>query len=200
MKNRTPQRHDPAKIKDALAQLEAGKSLTDVAREFGVSKSLVSYWRDNAAELVPEQGRQSGKGKQNVRSRKFVLQCWQSIGLAFKRLDAELKSDKPHGVRDLALAIAVLADKMTQASQKLETQAAPSAAAGWSMSEDTLLILRQHREAKLPVPPEKIVVVEASLAGSGLEPQKRPEGGAAIAAEIVADELGQVPRIAPGGN
>jgi hypothetical protein len=197
MKNRTPQRHDPAKIKDALAQLEAGKSLTDVAREFGVSKSLVCYWRDHAAELVPEQGRQSGKGKQNIRSRKFVLQCWQSIGLAFKRLDAELKSDKPHGVRDLALAIAVLADKMGQAAQKLETQATPSAAAAWSMSEDTLLILRQHRETKEP--PAKIIV-EASLAGSGLEPQKRTEGGAVIAAEIVADEPGQVLRGPVGGN
>ncbi|MEK6536044.1 MAG: hypothetical protein AABZ63_00980 [Actinomycetota bacterium] len=197
MKNRTPQRHDPAKIKDALAQLEAGKSLTDVAKEFGVSKSLVSYWRDNAAELVPEQGRQSGRGKQNVRSRKFVLQCWQSIGLAFKRLDAELKSDKPHGVRDLALAIAVLADKMGQASQKLETQATPSAAAAWSMSEDTLLILRQHRETKEP--PAKIIV-EASLAASGLEPQKRTECGAAIPAEIVADEPGQAQRGPVGGN
>lgn len=187
MKNRTPQRHDPAKIKDALAKLEAGQSLSDVAKEFGVSKSLVCYWRDHAAELVPEQGLQSGKGKQNVRSRKFVLQCWQSIGLAFKRLDAELKSDKPHGVRDLALAIAVLADKMGQASQKLETQAAPSAAAGWSMSEDTLLILRQHREEKPSDPPAKIIV-EASLAVSGLEPQKRPEGGAAISAEAIIVE------------
>lgn len=187
MKNRTPQRHDPAKIKDALAKLEAGQSLSDVAKEFGVSKSLVCYWRDHATELVPEQGMQSGKGKQNVRSRKFVLQCWQSIGLAFKRLDAELKSDKPHGVRDLALAIAVLADKMGQASQKLETQAAPSAAAGWSMSEDTLLILRQHREEKPSDPPAKIIV-EASLAVSGLEPQKRPEGGAVIPAEVVPNE------------
>ena len=197
MKNRTPQRHDPAKIKDALAQLEAGKSLTDVAKEFGVSKSLVSYWRDNAAELVPEQGRQSGKGRQNVRSRKFVLQCWQSIGLAFKRLDAELKSDKPHGVRDLALAIAVLADKMGQAAQKLETQATPSAAAAWSMSEDTLLILRQHREIKEP--PAKIIV-EASLAGSGLEPQKRTDGGAALAAEVVPVEPAQAQRGPVGGN
>jgi len=197
MKNKTPTRHSPEKIKDALAKLEAGQTLTVVAKEFGVSKSLVCYWRDHAAELVPEQGRQAGKSKQNVRSRKFVLQCWQSIGLAFKRLDAELKSDKPHGVRDLALAIAVLADKMGQASQKLETQAAPSAAAGWSMSEDTLLILRQHREAKGP--PAKIIV-EASLAASGLEPQKGPAGGAAIPAEVVADEPGQAQRGAAGGD
>ena len=199
MKNKTPARHSPEKIKDALAQLEAGKSLTAVAKELDVSKSLVSYWRDHAAELVPEQGRQSGKSKQNVRSRKFVLQCWQSIGLAFKRLDAELKSEKPHGVRDLALAIAVLADKMGQASQKLETQAAPSAAAGWSMSEDTLLILRQHREEKPPDPPAKMIV-EVSLAASGLEPQKRDAGGAAIPAEVVAAEPGQAQRGPVGGN
>lgn len=197
MKGKTPQRHDPEKIKSALAQLEAGKPLTDVAKEFGVSKSLVCYWRDHATELVPEQGRQAGKNKQNVRSKKFVLQCWQSIGLAFRRLDAELKSDKPHGVRDLALAIAVLADKMGQASQKLEAQAAPSAAAGWSMSEDTLLILRQHRETKDP--PGKIIV-EASLAGSGFEPQKRAAGGAAIPAEVVAAEPGQAQRGAAGGD
>lgn len=197
MKNKTPARHSPEKIKDALAQLEAGKALTDVAREFSVSKSLVCYWRDHATELPPENGRQSGKSKQNVRSRKFVLQCWQSIGLAFRRLDAELKSDKPHGVRDLALAIAVLADKMGQASQKLEAQAAPSAAAGWSMSEDTLLILRQHRETKEP--PAKIIV-EASLAGSGLEPQKGTTGGAAISAEVIADEPAQAQRGAAGGD
>lgn len=196
MKGKTPQRHDPEKIKSALAQLEAGKPLTDVAKEFSVSKSLVCYWRDHAEELVPEKGR-SAKSKQNVRSKKFVLQCWQSIGLAFRRLDVELKSDKPHGVRDLALAIAVLADKMGQASQKLETQAAPSAAAGWSMSEDTLLILRQHRETKEP--PAKIIV-EASLGGSGLEPQKRPVGGAATPAEVVTDEPGQAQRSAPGGD
>jgi len=199
MKRPKNARHSPEKIKDALAKLEGGQPLTDVAKELGVSKSLVSYWRDHAAELAPEQGWQAGKSKQNVRSRKFILQCWQSIGLAFKRLDAELKSEKPHGVRDLALAIAVLADKMSQASQKLETQAAPSAAAGWSMSADTLLILRQHREEKSPEPPAKIIV-GASLAGSGLEPQKRTDGGAAIPAEIVADEPGQAQRGAAGGD
>lgn len=191
-------RHSPEKIKAALAKLDAGKPLTDVAREVGVNKSVVCYWRDHAAQLVPEQGRRSGKNKQNARSRRFILQCWQSIGLAFRRLDAELKSDKPHGVRDLALAIAVLADKMGQASQKLETQAAPSAAAGWSMSEDTLLILRQHREAKAEPPANQIV--EVGLGGPSPEPQKRPVGVEAIPAEVVAIEPGQVPRGAPGGN
>lgn len=191
-------RHSPEKIKNALAKLEAGKSLTDVAREAGVNKSVVCYWRDHAAQLVAEPGRQAGKSKQNARSRRFILQCWQSIGLAFKKLDSELKTEKPHGIRDLALAIAVLADKMGQAAQKLEAQAAPSAAAGWSMSEDTLLILRQHREAKAAPPAEKIV--EASLAASGLEPQKRGGADAAIPAELAADQPKTAQRGGVGGN
>lgn len=198
MRNKTPIRHNPEKIKNALAELEAGKPLTEVAKRAGVNKSVVCYWRDHAAQLVPEQAR-SGKNKQNARSRKFVLQCWQSIGLAFKRLDAELRADKPHGIRDLALAIAVLADKMGQAAQKLEAQAAPSAAANWSMSEDTLLILRQHREAKTAEPPANQIIA-AGLGGPSPEPQKRPAGGEAIAAEVVPIEPGRAQRGAVGGD
>ena len=119
--------------------------------------------------------------------------------MAFKKLDSELKAEKPHGIRDLALAIAVLADKMGQAAQKLETQAVPSAAAGWSMSEDTLLILRQHREAKTAEPPVNQIIA-AGLGGPSPEPQKRPVGGEAIAAEVLPIEPDKAQRGAAGGN
>ncbi|MEK7288363.1 MAG: transposase [Elusimicrobiota bacterium] len=178
MKRKTPARHSPEKIKNALANLEAGKTLTEVARELGVSKSLICYWRDHATHLVPEEGQQSGRNKQDTRSRKFISRCWQSIGLAFKKLDVELNAEKPQGIRDLALAIAVLVDKLNQAAQNLKAQAAPGSISDWSMNEDTLLILRQHREAKTARPPEE-KIVEAGLEAPPLEPQKKADGGEA---------------------
>ncbi|MBI4369727.1 MAG: transposase [Elusimicrobia bacterium] len=197
MKRKSPTRHSPEKIKNALAKLEAGKPLTEIAKDLGVSKSLVSYWRDHATQIMPQEGQRSSRSKQDTRSRKFIAHCWQSIGLAFKKLDMELKADKPQGIRDLALAIAVLIDKLNQAAQNLKAQAAPGAASAWSMSEDTLLILRQHREANPGEPPEK-KIAEAGLEASDLEQQKRAKGGEANQSEIIPTEAKKAQPGAPG--
>lgn len=167
MKNKTPNKHDPEKIRKALALLESGKTLTDVARDFGISKSLLSYWRDHAGDMPAGQG----DDKRPERTRKFITRCWNSIALAFKRLDSELRKEKPLGVRDLALAIAILRDKLAQAEQTVRSQAAP-ASTEFTVSEDTWMILQRHREAKVSGPPAENST-KPGLGASGLEQQKR---------------------------
>jgi len=170
MKRQAQTRHKPEEIRKALAQLQSGRPLSEVAKAFGVSKSLIVYWRDHAAEPGAKTARPISSRKADERTRNFVARCWRTVTLAFKKLDAELMREKPVGIRDLALAIAVIRDKLTQAEQSLNAQVAPSQA-GWAVSEDTLLLLRTHREAKVSGPPANIPGA-ASLEPSGLEPQK----------------------------
>ena len=196
MRRKPPTKHSPDEVKQALAKLQTGEPLADVARHFGINKSLLVYWRDRAGQLDAKLPKGQAARRGSERTRKFIERCWSSIMLAFKKLDGELKKDKPQGIRDLALAIAVLRDKLAQAAQTLQAHAGP-VAAGFTVSEDTLTIIRKHREAQSVAPPaEKIA--EGSLGGPGLEPQKGDAGGAAIPAEIVPPEPGTAQPGAPG--
>lgn len=190
MRRKPPTKHSPEEVKQALARLQTGEALADVAKHFGVNKSLLVYWRDRAGQLDARQPRTQAAGKGNERTRKFIERCWGSITLAFKKLDGELKKEKPQGIRDLALAIAVLRDKLSQATQSLNAQSAP-AASGFTASEDTLMILRRHRETQVAAPHGKIVA-EPSLAGTSPEPQKDDTGATSIPAEVVLVEPEQV--------
>ena len=187
MKNKSPTRHKAEEIKKAVDRIQGGEPLSAVAKELGVSKSLASYWVEHADRLVPAAATSGlASPKTTLRTRKFIEQCATTIALAFERLKAELKKDAPKGVKDLGLLIAVLYDKQAQASQRLEGQA-PRAAQDWSASEDTLLILRRHRETGAEQPPAENIVA-ASVGPSGLERQKGAAGGAAIPAEAVLVE------------
>lgn len=187
MKRKTQARHKAEEIDKAVARVQAGEPLSNVAKELGVSKSLVSYWIEHADRLVPSKtAAVPASPKATLRTRKFIEQCATTIALAFERLKAELRKDAPKGVKDLGLMIAVLYDKQTQAAQRLEGQA-PRAVQDWSASEDTLLILRQHRETSVARPPAENIVA-ASLEPSGLEQQKGAAAGAAIPTEIVPVE------------
>jgi hypothetical protein len=198
MKQRTPTRHKPEEIKNALAQLGTGKPLSEVAKQIGVSKSLIVYWRDHAEPLDSKQSRVPALRKQNERTRKFIERCWTSITLAFRKLDDELKKEKPAGIRDLALAIAVLADKMSQASQNLHTQTAPSSSE-WAVTEDTLMIMRRHKEAKTAQPlAEKIT--EGNLEASILELQKRAEDAGREPRSSPDDSTQTTQPVKDGGN
>ncbi len=198
MKNKSPQRHSPEKIKGALAKLAAGKPLTDVAKELGISKGLLSYWKSHADQSLTSRMPTSLQSKTDKRSKAFIDHCWTSIGLTFHRLDGELKKEKPQGIRDLALTIAVLADKMSQAAQALKAQSAP-ASSGWSASEDTLMILRQHKEVK-SADPLKEKIVETNLGASGLEPQKREAAADPAGPKSIGNTTETAQRGAPGGN
>ncbi len=193
MKRRSPTRHKPELIKNALAQIEAGKSLTEVAGRLGISKGLLSYWKSHAG-----QGQSPATAKPDGRSKIFIDKCWRGITLAFKKLESELKEEKPQGIRDLALTIAVLADKMSQTSQKLQSQAAPPAS-GWAVSEDTWMLLRRHREAKVSDPPKENIV-ETGLGVSGLEQQKGEAGQADPHSSSSTIEAKTAQPDAPGGN
>lgn len=198
MKQRTPTRHKPEVIKHALAQLGTGKPLSEIAKQLGVSKSLLVYWRDHAELSDNKQSRMPSLRKQNERTRKFMDRSWTSITLAFKKLDEELKKEKPVGIRDLALAIAVLADKMAQARQNLQIQMTPSSPE-WSVTEDTLMIMRRHKEAKVAQPPaEKIE--KATLEAASLEPQKRAEDTGRETRSSSDDSIQTVQPIRDGGN
>ena len=170
MKRKAQVRHKAEEIKKAVARIQGGESLSLVAKDCGISKSLASYWVDHADRLVPVDSTVSASPKSVLRARRFIEQCATAIALAFERLKTELKKDSPKGVKDLGLLIAVLHDKQTQALQRLEVPA-QEGAQEWSASEDTLLILRQHRTGSIVTPPEKNIV-EASLEVSGLEQQK----------------------------
>lgn len=188
MKRKTQTRHKAEEIEKSVARVQGGESISAVAKSLGVSKSLVAYWIAHADRLIPSTGTSALTSPKNaLRTRKFIEQCLATIALAFQRLKIELKKDAPKGVKDLGLLIAVLYDKQTQAAQRLEGQA-PRAAQDWSASEDTLLILRQHRETGVARPPAENIVV-ASREPSGLEQQKGAAGGAVIPAEAVIVEL-----------
>ncbi len=198
MKNKSPQRHSPEKIKRALARLASGKPLTDVAKELGVSKGLLSYWKNHSAQSNPTQEPAKLRFKSDKRSLAFIEHCWKSIGLAFGRLDDELKKEKPQGIRDLALTIAVLTDKMSQVTQNLRSNATPRSV-GWTASEDTLMILRQHKEVK-STDPLKEKIVETNLSVPGLEPQKKEGVADPTSANPASNHPQIAQRGAPGGN
>ena len=198
MKNKSPQRHSPEKIKGALAKLASGKALTDVAKELGISKGLLSYWKSHADQPLASRTQTALQTKTDKRSKTFIDHCWKSIALAFHRLDGELKKEKPQGIRDLALTIAVLADKMSQAAQNLRAQSAPSVS-GWSVSEDTLMILQQHKEVK-STDPLKEKIIETNLSAPGLEPQKKEGVAGSIASIPIATAPQTAQPGAGGGN
>ena len=198
MKNKTPTRHKPEVIKNALAQLGSGKSLSEVAKQIGISKSLLVYWREHAEPADAKQSQVPALRKHNERTRKLMDRCWTSISLAFRKLDEELKKEKPVSIRDLALTIAVLADKMAQAKQNLQMQATP-ASPEWSVTEDTLMIMRRHKEGKSAQPPgEKIE--KANLEASGLELQKRAGETELGSQSSPNDSIKTVQPIGDGGN
>lgn len=198
MRRKPPTKHSADEVKQALARLQTGEALADVAKHFGVNKSLVVYWRDRAGQLEPGKARTPAARKGSERTRKFIERCWGSITLAFKKLDGELKREKPVGIRDLALAIAVLRDKLSQAEQNLHAKSAPSSS-GFTVSEDTWLILKKHRESLVAAPPAEIPV-GAGLAGPGPEPQRQRESAAAIPAEIVPPAPKTAQPGAPGAD
>jgi len=197
MKRKIQARHKAEEIKKAVARIQGGESLSVVAKDFGVSKSLASYWVDHADQHSAD-SHVASSPKTVLRARRFIEQCATSIALAFERLKTELKKDSPKGVKDLGLLIAVLHDKQTQAAQRLEGQA-PRNTQEWSASEDTLLILRQHRTGSVGIPPEKNIV-EASVEPSSLEQQKNALSSDAPAVTLPHEPSGtaQLPRL--GGN
>ena len=197
MKRKPQARHKAEDIKQAVARIQGGESLSVVARELGVSKSLASYWVDHA-DQHSEDSPVASSPKTVLRARRFIEQCTTIIALAFERLKTELKADSPRSVKDLGLLIAVLHDKQTQAAQRLEGQA-PRNTQEWSASEDTLLILRQHKTSSVVVPPANNIV-EASLEVSGLEQQKNAPSMDAPAAAL-SHESGEAPPLPrPEGN
>ncbi|HBW23298.1 MAG: hypothetical protein A2X28_06450 [Elusimicrobia bacterium GWA2_56_46] len=197
MKRKPQARHKTEDIQKAVARIQNGESLSVVAKDVGVSKSLASYWVEHADRLVPADS-VSSSPKSILRTRRFIEQCAVTIALAFERLKIELKKDSPKGVKDLGLLIAVLHDKQTQAAQRLEVPSSDDDQE-WSASEDTLLILRQHKSSKVSTPSEKNIV-EASVDVSALEQQKTaPPSDAPVAASPQkAGETSALPR--PGGN
>ncbi|MFA6253476.1 MAG: hypothetical protein WC687_04395 [Patescibacteria group bacterium] len=198
MKRKPQARHKTEDIQKAVARIQGGESLSVVAKDVGVSKSLASYWVDHADRMVPADSIVASSPKSVLRTRRFIEQCATAISLAFERLKTELKKDSPKGVKDLGLLIAVLHDKQTQALQRLDVPAAEGDQE-WFASEDTLLILRQHKSGKVSGPPEKNIV-EASVDVSALEQQKlAPPSDAPVAASPHnPGETSSLPR--PGGN
>lgn len=199
MKRKAQARHKAEVIEKAVARIQGGEPLSAVAKDLGVSKSLASYWVEHADRMIPAAAAGLALSpKSALRTRRFIERCAAAIELAFQRLKTELKSDAPKGVKDLGLLIAVLYDKQTQAAQRLETQA-PRAAQDWSASEDTLLILRRHREGSVASTPGEISV-EASLEASPLEPQKKAAANEPTEAKPPASEPQKDQRGAVGGN
>ena len=179
MKRRGPARYSNAEIDTALARVKGGETLSAVAKDLGTSKSTLKYWADRASSQpsrTPVTSQQAAK-----RMRKLADRAWLSITLAFRKLNAELAKEKPQGVRDLVLAIAVLADKMRTATDSLQSQA-QSSASGWEASDETLLILKRHRERQTSAPPVQ-TQAEVHLGGRDAELQK---DAAAQIPEIVA--------------
>jgi len=187
MKRKPQTRHKTEDIQKAVARIQGGESLSVVAKELGVSKSLASYWLDRADRYLPAEASAPVSGKQMMRTRRFVEQCAVAIALAFDRLKIELRKDAPKGVKDLGLLIAVLFDKQVQAAQKSEAPAQQDDQ-DWTDSEDTLLILRQHRSGKPGDTPEK-TTAKPGEGASGLEQQNRAALPGPDAARIARNDV-----------
>lgn len=54
MKRRGPSKHPLAKITAAIMKHQAGTSISQIAKEAGVNKSLVKYWLDHADRYIPD--------------------------------------------------------------------------------------------------------------------------------------------------
>src|SRR5258708_14325573 len=58
MKRKGPQKHSTETIQKAIAKYEGGARLSVIARELGLRKSTVKYWRDNATKFLREEAGQ----------------------------------------------------------------------------------------------------------------------------------------------
>lgn len=186
MSRRPPTKHSFEVIKTALRKVvRENKSITSVAKELNVAKSLMKYWLEHFMHLLEEKAPATGNPKANERTRAFMEKAWTSMNIAFEKLDKELKAESPRGVRDLVLAVSILFDKLTQASQQLNALA-PAQSKVLEVSEDTLMILKRHMERRT-IEPKTVEAepVETHLDAAHPEQQKKEP-------DVASDDSGTV--------
>ena len=81
---KTRRRYDREFKISVVAELESGKPLAQIAREYGIHPSLLSRWRDELAEN-PERAF-SGNGnicndEARIAELERLLQFWQTMGI-----------------------------------------------------------------------------------------------------------------------
>lgn len=109
MKRKGPQRYPTEVIQAAIARLENGARLADIARELKVPKNTVKYWLDHANKHLPETSNVT-PGAARIHNR-LTRETWDIIFAALKVLRGKLADAS---VRDLIYAISELFDRQAQ--------------------------------------------------------------------------------------
>lgn len=181
VKRKGPQKHSTATIQKAIGQYENGTRLSAIAKEFGVQKSTVKYWLDNAFKFVAE-----GTGDDPVVTRvkkRFSGEIWEII---FSALAAVKEKLPQASVRDLILVISELFDRRAQFGVDPSRDPVPPKVL--EKSEEVRITVQKYMQKRGTVTaPEP---VESSLAVAPLEPLQSETTGAEAGARQVADEEG----------
>ncbi len=109
MKRKGPQRYPTEMIQAAVARLESGGRLADIARELNVPKNTVKYWLDHANKHLPENSKATPIATR-IHNR-LTRETWDIIFAALKTLRGKLAEAT---VRDLVAVISELFDRQAQ--------------------------------------------------------------------------------------
>lgn len=109
MSRKGPQRYPTEVIQGAIARLEKGARLADIARELNVPKNTVKYWLDHANKHLPETSN-ARPVEARIHAR-LTRETWDIIFAALKALRGKLADAS---VRDLVAVVSELFDRQAQ--------------------------------------------------------------------------------------
>lgn len=176
MNRKGPQKHPKEMVQAAIAKFEGGARLSAIAREFGVTKSTVKYWLDNASKFVAE-GQSKNVLGDRLRTR-LTRESWDIIFASLKEIRRKIGDAT---IRDLVTVIGELFDRQAQFGALTSRAAVPGRVV--EASEELRITVRKYLEKKGEAEPSK----EGQGAGA-VEPPKAD--APPIDAEIVGGEEG----------
>lgn len=109
MSRKGPQRYPTEVIQGAIARLEKGARLADIARELNVPKNTVKYWLDHANKHLPDTAN-ARPVEARIHAR-LTRETWDIIFAALKALRGKLADAS---VRDLVAVVSELFDRQAQ--------------------------------------------------------------------------------------
>lgn len=108
---------------DVIALLTLGEKSSKIGKKTGVNASTVRYMKANLKKIQEKDG---SLGYHFEKRKRFVNKGWKGIELAIEKIIKGLKAIEPRtlkDVRDIAVILGILKDKVDKASPPLQLEA-----------------------------------------------------------------------------
>ncbi len=140
MGHKGPQKYSPEVIQTAIAKADAGVKLSDIAREFNVTKSTVKYWLDHSGNYP---------SASNAGTPKAQRTCAEGFWLALGDAAVGLRKNMPETWEGCLKIMTELAPHI-QAIRALDSRSASAQSRVVEVSEEIAVKVKNFLKSRTP--------------------------------------------------